>query len=247
MRPSSLSEWTSARARGSPAASRSENSVRFCTGVTTELLRRHARNAATPRARSAAPITAPLAPLGKLPKSNSDTPPDSRPARYASPSTIKSASPFTKTSVQIVELSRDFMPSSNPILLKRSSVPSRAISNRRAWINFQHPVQIKNQSQAIVVTKHADAMRHGFRGTVQDVFRSHRIRSNHFVRRNSQTQDVVLARRTEGCNNNVLWQQSGPAAFRHGNVNQRHDRTAQIEYANKVRGRERQLRRIRPL
>src|SRR5882757_1642620 len=247
MRPSSLSDWTSARARASPAASRSENSVRFCTGVTTELPRRHARIAATPSARSAAPITEPLAPLGKLPKSNSDTPPDSRPAWYASPNTMKSASPLTKTSVQIVELSRDFMPSSNPILLKRSSFPIPAISNRRAWINFQHPVQIQNQSQAIVVAKHADTMRYGFRRTVQDVLRSHGIRSNHLVRGNAQPQNVVLSRRTKRSNDNMLRQQSGPAAFRHGDVNQRHDRAAQVEHADKIGGRERQLRRVRPL
>src|SRR5213078_2370442 len=73
-------------------------------GELSEVLpRRHARIAATPSAINAAIITEPLAPLGKLPKSNSDTPPDSRPAWYASPSTMKSASPLTKTSVQIVE------------------------------------------------------------------------------------------------------------------------------------------------
>src|SRR5882672_9213693 len=157
------------------------------------------------------------------------------------------ATPVPNTSVKIVELSRDFMPSSNPILLKRSSVPSRAISNRRTWINFQDPVQIQNQSQTIVVAKHADAMRYGFRRTVQDVLRSHGIRSNDLVRRNSQPQNVVLPRRTKRSNDNMLWQQSRPASFRHGDVNQRDNRAAQVEHADKIRRRERQLRRVRPL
>src|SRR5579859_1788753 len=246
MSPSSLSAWTSARARGSPAARRSENSVSCCTGVPMALLRRHISTAATPKLRRTANINAPLAPLGRLPKSKSDTAPASRPAWNAMPTMASIAIPAPKASIVIVELSRDFMPSSNPILLKRSSVPIPAISNRRAWINFQNPVQIQNQSQTVVVAKHADAVRHAFRRAIKNVFRSHRISADHFVRRNAQPQIVVLSGNFHRSDHHMLRQQTRAAAFRHGDVDQRHDRAAQIKYADNVRGRERQLRRIRP-
>src|ERR1700737_2715118 len=128
--PSSSSVETSARDFESPAANRSENSARCCTGERNELLNRHPTNTAVPSARNSAISTEPVVPLGKEPKSISDTPPDCRPALYASPSTANRTMLFRMTSVQIVELSRDFMPSSKTFSgwpRRTSAVPADSI------------------------------------------------------------------------------------------------------------------------
>src|SRR5712691_13318283 len=55
-----------------------------------------------------------LPPAGE-PKSNKDASPAFLPALKASPRTMKPTTPFSRTSVQIVELSRDFMPPSKSL------------------------------------------------------------------------------------------------------------------------------------
>src|ERR1700740_2894704 len=130
MYPISLSDCSSPRARAPPAASRSENSASCCTGVTTELPRRQARNPPTASDSSTDKITAPLALLGSDAKSTMDlSAPASRPAWNASPITTKSASPLTKTSVQMVELNRDFIYCLPNCLLRRSGLSRRYAAN----------------------------------------------------------------------------------------------------------------------
>src|SRR5215468_6762595 len=162
------------------------------------------------------------------------------------PTMTSIAMPAPKASIVIVELSRDFMPSSNPILLNRSSFPFRSISNCRARINFQYTVQIQNQRKAIVMPQHADAVRHALRWAIQNVFRSHRICADHFVCRDSQPQDVVLSLQVKRRHHNVLRQKSWPAPFRHRDVNQRHNRPSQIENAYDIGWRKRQPCRVWP-
>src|SRR5439155_18772905 len=122
----------SARARASPAARRSENSASCWTGVTTELLKRQARNPPSASDSKTARMTPPLEPLGRDVKSSREFPFDSRPAWNARPMTTKSASPLTKTSAQMVELNRDFITSSKLFPAERLVQPA---SHRKSQID----------------------------------------------------------------------------------------------------------------
>jgi hypothetical protein len=147
--PSSSDELTSARARLSPAAKRSEKSVNCCTGLSTPLPSLHARNSAPATASASAIITAPLAPLGRAPKSEIDAPPDCRPALYANPRTANKTAPLTRTSVQILELSRDFMPSSQIFLRRFSSVlrrKSQILGPGNTSSNFRRSISSASRS-----------------------------------------------------------------------------------------------------
>src|SRR5580704_3490370 len=96
--------------------------------------------------------------------------------------------PLAKTSVQIVELNRDFMPSSKSLLLWPLSAsgggtrkPTRTKSNARSGENLEHSPKINNQRQPVVVAKHSGAMRHILRSLLQQILGIYRIRSDHFV------------------------------------------------------------------
>src|ERR1700675_2144978 len=137
------------RARGSPTASRSENSASACTGP-SRAPKRQASTAAIPNANTTAKSTVP--PPAE-PKSNRDASPAFFPAVNASPRTTNEITPFSKTSVQIVELSRDFMPSSKslPRSPRRQAALSPQNSNAGPRKNFEQPAQIDHQCQAVVV------------------------------------------------------------------------------------------------
>src|SRR5580765_84425 len=228
------------RARGSPAAKRSENSASCCTGVITALPSRQARNPPTASANKNAQKMLPLAPLGSDAKSSMDlSAPASRPAWNASPMTTNSASPFTKTSVQTVELNRDFITSSKlfPVAcLSSSAARHKSLSNLNRWPrkNFQKPVQIQNQCQPVVMAQHADAMWYVFRRLTQHVVRRNRIGSHHFVRGNSDSQILVASFHAHRSDHHMFRQQTRTAPFGHGDVNQRHNRAAQIENSHQV-------------
>src|SRR5206468_1959376 len=93
------------------------------------------------------------------------------PALNASPRTAKPTTPFSRTSVQIVELSRDFMPSSKslPRSPRRPSALSPQVSNAGPRKNLKQPAQIDQQRQTVVMPQHSDAMRHVFRGWLAQV------------------------------------------------------------------------------
>src|SRR6266852_8207617 len=245
MYPSSSFELTSARARGSPAASRSENSARACTGPSSAP-NRHARMTAVASASTMAISTVP--PAG-APKSNKDASPAFLPALKASPRTIKPTTPFRRTSVQIVELSRDFMPPSKslPRSPRHPSASSPKISNTGPRKNLEQPAQIDHQSQAVVMPQHSDAMRHVFRRLLEQILGVHRIGSDDFVGGNADSNVLVMVLAAQGSDHHVLWQQSWPATFRNRDVYQRHDGAAQIEYSDKVCRAKRELCQQRPI
>src|SRR6266446_5828576 len=120
---------------------------------------RHARITAVASASTMAKSTVP--PAGE-PKSNSDASPAFFPALKASPRTMKPTTPFSRTSVQIVELSRDFIQPSKslPSSPRRPSASSPLDSNAGLRKNLKQPAQIDHQRQAVVMPQHSDAMRH---------------------------------------------------------------------------------------
>src|SRR5229473_4437354 len=245
MYPSSSFEWTSARARGSPAAKRSENSARACTGPSMAP-KRHARITAVASASTMAKSTVP--PAGE-PKSSSDASPAFFPALKASPRTMKPTTPFSRTSAQIVELSRDFIPPSKslPRSPRRRPASSPQISNAGPRKNLEQPAQINHQRQAVVMPQHSDAMRHVFRRLLEQILGVHRISSDDFVGCDADTQVLVMILDAQGSYHHVLGQQSRPAAFCNRNVDQRHDRATQIKYSNQVWRAKRQLCQQRPI
>src|SRR5258708_6883099 len=170
------------------------------------------------------------------PKSNRDASPAFLPALKASPRTINPTTTFIRTSVQIVELSRDFIPPSKslPRSPRHPSASSPKISNTVPRKNLEQPAQINHQRQAVVMPQHSDAMRHIFRSLLEQILGFHRIGSDDFVRRNPDTQVLVMIFGAQGSDHYVLGQQSRSAAFCNRNVDQRHDRAAQIEYSHKV-------------
>src|ERR1700690_732639 len=230
---------TSARAFPSPAASRSENSDSSFTGDRIELPSLQASTMLMPTASARAKISPPLAPLGIAPRSNIDAPLDWRPALKASPKTTKTTTPFKIVSVQIVLLSRDFI----------TFLPSSFLNylDTRPRIHFQQPAQIQHQRQPVLVSQHSHAMRHVFRCFLQQILGFiHRIRPHNFIRGDAQPQIIVMSISAQRCHHNMLRQQSRPAAFCQRNVNQRDDRSPQIENAQNMRRRKRQLRHQRP-
>src|SRR6266852_87270 len=244
MYPNSSFEWTSARARGSPAAKRSENSARACTGPSMAP-KRHARITAVANASTMAKSTVP--PAGE-PKSSSDASPAFFPALKASPRTMKPTTPFSRTSAQIVELSRDFIPPSKslPRRPRRRPASSPQISNAGPRKNLEQPAQITHQRQAVVMPQHSDAMRHVFRRLLEQILGIHRIRSDDFVGGDADANVLVMVLAAQGSDHHVLGQQSRPAAFRNRNVYQRHDGAAQIEYSDQECRAKRELCQQRP-
>src|SRR5437879_10717589 len=160
-----------------------------------------------------------LPPAGE-PKSNKDASPAFLPALKASPRTTKPTTPFSRTSVQIVELSRDFIPPSKslPRRPRHPSASSPKISNTRPRKNLEQPAQINHQRQAVVMPQHSDAMRHVFRRLLEQILGVHRIGSDDFVGRNPDTQVLVIVFGAQGSDHYVLGQQSRPAAFGNRNV-----------------------------
>src|SRR6266852_4852546 len=216
MYPSSSFELTSARARGSPAAKRSENSASACTGPSIAP-NRHARIAAVASASTMATSTVP--PAGE-PKSNKDVSPAFFPALNASPRTMKPTTPFTRTSVQIVELSRDFMPPSKslPRSPRRQSACSPLTSHAGPRKNLEQPAQIDHQRQAVVMPQHSDAMGHIFRRLLEQILGIHRISSDDFIGGDADANVLVMGLAAQGSDHHVLGEQSLPAAFRNRNV-----------------------------
>src|SRR5258708_22635909 len=96
--------------------------------------------------------TSTVPPAGE-PKSNKDVSPAFFPALNASPITMKPTTPFSRTNVQIVELNRDFMPSSKslPRSPRRALALSPQISNARARKDLEQPAQIDHQRQSVVM------------------------------------------------------------------------------------------------
>src|SRR6266403_824884 len=232
MYPSSSFELTSTRARGSPAAKRSENSARARTGP-SNAPNLHARITAVASASTMAKSTVP--PAGE-PKSNKDASPAFFPALNASPRTMKPTTPFSRTSVQIVELSRDFMPSSKslPRSPPHRSALSPPNSNAGPRKNFEQPAQIDHQRQAVVMPQHSDAMRHIFRRLLEQILGVHRIGSDDFVGGDADPNVLVMVFALQGSDHHVLGKQSLPTAFGNRNVYQRHDGAAQIEYSHQI-------------
>src|ERR1700674_2150143 len=245
MKPSSSLLCTSARARESPAASRSENSASSCTGDNIEPASRQASNVAMPSASTAARITVP--PEG-APKSNMLASPAFLPALNARPRTTKIITPFSRTNVQMVELNRDFM--TPPKLFPGELAGLGASPNdSNTWPrkHFEQSPQVNDQRQPVVVPQHADAVRHIFRRLLEQIIGVHRIRPDHLVGGYSQPQIFVMTLATPRRHDHVLRQQPRPASLRHRDVNQRHDGAAQIEYSHQVRRTQRHLRHQRPV
>src|SRR5437016_9821566 len=177
-----------------------------------------------------------LPPPGE-PKSKKDASPAFFPALNASHRTKLPARAFSRTSVQIVELSRDFMPSSKslPRSPRLPSALSPQISNTRPRKNLEQPAQIDHQRQAVVVPQHSDAMRHIFRRLLEQILGVHRIRSDNFICGNADPNFVVMLFAAHGSDHHMLWQQPRAPAFCNRDINQRHDRSPQVENSHKVR------------
>src|SRR6266403_2982859 len=95
--------------------------------------------------------------------------------------------------------------------------------------------------------QHSDAMRHVFRRLLEQILRVHRIGSYDFIGRDADSKVLVMVLGAQGSDYYVLGQQSRPAAFRNGNVDQRHDGPAQIKYSDQERRSKRQLCQQRPV
>src|SRR5438874_4698658 len=94
---------------------------------------------------------------------------------------------------------------------------------------LEQPAQIDHQRQAVVMPQHSDTMRHVFRRLLEQILGVHRISSNDFVGGDADPNVLMMALAAKGSDHHVLGQQSGTAAFRNGNVYQRHNGAAQIE------------------
>src|SRR6266446_3551684 len=188
-----------------------------------------------------------LSPAGE-PKSKKDASPAFFPALNASQRTKLPARAFSRTSVQIVELSRDFIPPSKslPRSPRHLSASSPKISNTRPRKNLEQPAQINHQRQAVVMPQHSDAMRHVFRRLLEQILGIHRIRSDDFVGGDADANVLVMVLAAQGSDHHVLGQQSRPTAFRNRNVYQRHDGAAQIEYSDQECRAKRELCQQRP-
>src|SRR5215472_11295072 len=117
-------------------------------------------------------------------KSNAPASPAFFPALNAMPRTTKNTTPFRKTSIQIVELSRDFMPPSKSFQ-RSSRHPRRHLpitSNAGPWKHLKQSAQVDHQRKPVVVPQHSNAMRHVFGRLLEKIFVFHGIGSNHFVR-----------------------------------------------------------------
>src|SRR5690349_6284420 len=158
-------------------------------------------------------------------KSKPEASPAFFPALKASPKTTRNATPFRKTSVQTVELSRDFMPPSKSFHRSPHHLraPSPKTSNAGPRKHFKQPAQVDDQRKPIVVPQHADAMRHVFGRLLEKIFVLHGIRSNHFVRRDSNTHIFLMVLAAQGSHHHVLRKQARPAALRNRDVDQRHN------------------------
>src|SRR5215470_9113546 len=115
------------------------------------------------------------------------------PALNASPRTASKARPFRKTSIQIVELSRDFMPPSKSFHRSRT-IPGAVSKNSNAGPrkHLKQPAQVNDQRKPVVVSQHSNAMRHVFGRLLEKVFVFYRIRSNHFVRRDPDAHGFLM-------------------------------------------------------
>src|SRR6516225_9498827 len=156
--------------------------------------------------------------------------------------TTNSIKPFARTSVQMVELNRDFMPSSETNCRTarfRSSLPS--LSNTWPRENLQQAAQVDDQRKPVIVAQHADAMGNVFRRLLEQIGGTHRIGANDLIGGDAQAKVVVMLAAERG-DNDVLRQESGSAAFGHSNIDERHNRAAQIEDADHVGGCKRQPR-----
>src|SRR5215813_14936406 len=112
---------------------------------------------------------------------------------------------FASTSSQTVELSRDFM--LPPKLFRRGrSLESESPQNSNAGSrkNLEQSPQIDDQSEPIIVPKHADAVRHVFRRLFQEVVGVDRIRSDHLVGGDTDAKVIVLPIAAKRCDDNVL-------------------------------------------
>src|SRR5258706_9978973 len=133
-----------------------------------------------------------LPPAGE-PKSRKDASPAFFPALKASQRTKQPTTAFSRTSAQIVELSRDFMPPSKslPRSPRHASALSPQISNARARKNLKQPAQIDHQRQAVVMPQHSDAMRHVFRRLLEQILGVHRIGSDRSEEHTSELQSLT--------------------------------------------------------
>src|SRR5580704_5619419 len=148
--------------------------------------------------------------------------------------------PFSNTSVQIVELSRDFMPSSKFLLRfpRPAAAGSAKLTSRNsdagARKNLEHSSQVDDECQPVVMPKHADAMGDILGSLLQQVLGIHGIGPDHFVGGNADTQIIMRALTAQRSHHHMLRQQSRPPSFRNSDINQRHDSPAQIENARQI-------------
>src|SRR5256885_914279 len=134
--------------------------------------------------------------------------------------------PLTRTSVQMVERNRDFMPSSKYPWRLRAGYGCRNQtwrSNAGPRKHLEQSFQVNHQSQAVVVAQHPDAMRDVFRRLLQQVFRTHAIRADDFVRGNSDAHIVMVSIATQRSDHHMFRQKTGATAFGNGNVDERND------------------------
>ena len=176
---------------------------------------RHARNAAMPSASNTASITEPLAPLG----SDAEVEDGYTSGFFAgadrpSPSTTNSTRPFTRTSVQIVELNRDFMTSSKTLLRARAarcSGPRKIIVKLKCTAPEKPRATVrKSMTRASRSSCRSMPMQCGtFSGACsQQILGSDRIGADDFVRRDADAHIVVRPVAAQGSDDHVLRQQA---------------------------------------
>src|ERR1700730_16084955 len=138
--------------------------------------------------------------------------------------TAASTMPCSTTSVQMVELSRDFIlpPRSFSPCRQRSTDDADTKLNTWSGKSFQQPAQVDHQCEPVIVPQHTDAMRNIFRRLFQHLFAVHRISADHLVGGYSDTKNFVLTVRRQRCNHHVTRQESRPPPFGHSDVDQWH-------------------------
>src|SRR3954454_23883547 len=100
---------------------------------------------------------------------------------------------LSRTSIQTVELSRDFMlPPNFSCGADRSKAERPRNSNTGSRKYLEQFPQVDHQSQAVVMPKHSDAVRHIFGSLLQEIVGIDGIGADDFVGCDTDAQIVML-------------------------------------------------------
>src|ERR1700736_5403254 len=129
--------------------------------------------------------------------------------------TAASTMPFNTTSVQMVELSRDFILPPNSFSPCRQRSTDHADAKLDTWSgkSFQKSAQVNHQREPVIVPQHSDTMRNIFRRLFQHLFAVYRISADHFIGGYSDAQNFVMTVRGQRGNHHMARQEAWAPPF----------------------------------